>query len=1519
MINGKQKNQISKLKNSISNVFSSFTSNANNMNLLGIKHNKSKSIKTNTKILGKTDSNKTSKSKKIIYRNNISQSINLENSFLNNNDKVYKTFDHLNNNLKNIIFNPITLENEEKGSSFKKENKKKIQKTRLIKQQKQKLKENKLNNNKNVNKNNSKNILNFHRCKSENDLKKIQNYSPTYYGYKITFPSNILKSQSNDFKKQNNINNKEEESQKILSVKVVYYLEYIEKIILIQKFIRGFLFRKTIKILKSKLEDFSNHINSIIFIYSNLSKKFFLNSLKLYSQNILYKTLIKPVLNEKITISNLDKNENNWYNNSYNIEDNKQNIINKRNNNDNIILGLHKKTLSPNISSSNSNLITKTFNTEFISSKISERQLRIENIFDLQIISKNKKENFAKYKELYMNALKENEQLIAQLKQTHKSSQSVKMNNKKNINDKRDYEINSKLNEINIINGMILKNINYDKEINNGKITNNIYKINNINSIHNDNDFNYNQIQNKLKAYNQSTCFLIDKNISNSSPTLITKDNTLSSNRKGKFFKDILAVSQNINFKLESVKPNKKLSVNKLSSFYIQYNKISSFKSLSIIKEKENNIKSNQKNKSFNNLEIYNNMFYTLNNNNKQNKKISILKSNFSIINNKKKDYFEIKNLNEFSILQNTKYQFQIEQNKYFLIKNDENKKKFQNIFESKIQSIFYESLKSKNKKLEISKENNVSIQLKNNSRKKNENIFQINSNTLINVFGVKKFIFSNQNNEIFKNNFELISKKEKIKKENIPEETISLNIINEKIQKENKQEEVISFNIIKEKIKKEIKQEEVISFNLINEKNKKENKLEDIISFNIINEKIKKENQAENTISFEITKKENKPNEVIKDIKNINNYEKNTKKETIKSFSIIKTEKNNEKKISFKKTNKDNITETIIEKVIFLNIINKKINKEEINSFKKLKEENIHEEVISFNISKTNKINKEKKNNNILEEVISFNIIKEEKQIKNINKEINLLNIQKNKENTLEEVISFNIMKEENKKDKNKEEKNKEGKKKEEEKKIKENNNFIISNLHLNYLPKKIEKQNKENLINQIIKIWINLPTKISKYISNYNKSYVFHTLINYMKALKKKNKINKNMKKLLVKFVNKKNISTKTNYFSKYKEIIKIEKIIEKYSNQKKQIKKKLKKSNKEKKNEEKNNEKNEENEEEKNYHHNRLIKSSNFNFSTEKKSEENALKFSNDFLIKSTNFQEEKNLKKGLLNLDRRTSQDFSKKIVPLKTLKVNSSRRKTHFYTNKLNNPLYNSSRIVLKKKPISFVSEVKNSYLENLIKIKDNQNKKKCFIYWKNNSNLNQLFTFRQKESLNKNKIKVKKSKRQLRIKYVKKKKDNNVLKDNSNSLSSDNCSKAYKQMKITHKIFDGSGEITSINASRSSKVSENFTNIFDDLTIKDSIILDRFMNVNKIYLRNNKYNSFNIWKNNVVKLRRKSRKIASNKKNLVKYLLMMMIYNFTYLEPLKKSLDNRKDYLLGKSLFIWYRHLYCFHKNNNID
>ena len=136
-------------------------------------------------------------------------------------------------------------------------------------------------------------------------------------------------------------------------------------------------------------------------------------------------------------------------------------------------------------------------------------------------------------------------------------------------------------------------------------------------------------------------------------------------------------------------------------------------------------------------------------------------------------------------------------------------------------------------------------------------------------------------------------------------------------------------------------------------------------------------------------------------------------------------------------------------------------------------------------------------------------------------------------------------------------------------------------------------------------------------------------------------------------------------------------------------------------------------------------------------------------------------------------------------------------------------------------------------------------------------------------------------------------------------------------MKIIHKIYDGSGEVTSINGSRSSKYSETFTNVFDNLTIKDSLLLDRFMNINQLFIKSKKYHNFSKWKNVIIKIRRSKRNIASNKKNLVKYLLMMMIYNFTYLEPLRKSLDNRRDYLLGKSLFIWYRHFYCFHKSFN--
>ena len=149
----------------------------------------------------------------------------------------------------------------------------------------------------------------------------------------------------------------------------------------------------------------------------------------------------------------------------------------------------------------------------------------------------------------------------------------------------------------------------------------------------------------------------------------------------------------------------------------------------------------------------------------------------------------------------------------------------------------------------------------------------------------------------------------------------------------------------------------------------------------------------------------------------------------------------------------------------------------------------------------------------------------------------------------------------------------------------------------------------------------------------------------------------------------------------------------------------------------------------------------------------------------------------------------------------------------------NNPTFNSNRKVLKKKPINIVNEVKNSYLENLIKIKHNQNKKRLFNIWKKLSKSNKILSI--KKSDNKKEIKPK---RQLKVKYIKKKPSIKLKdKNNSDSLSS-NSSKGYKQMKIIHKIFDGNGEITSINESNSSKLSETFTNVFENLKIKDSLI-----------------------------------------------------------------------------------------------
>jgi hypothetical protein len=409
----------------------------------------------------------------------------------------------------------------------------------------------------------------------------------------------------------------------------------------------------------------------------------------------------------------------------------------------------------------------------------------------------------------------------------------------------------------------------------------------------NDNNLNSNQITNNPNSYSQSTYFFVDKKNSNSSPTVITINNTLSNNKNRKIFKNILPESQNINFKLESKNANKPLSINKLSSVYIKPNTISSFKSLSIIKERENNIKS-KRNKIFNNLEINNNIFDILCKNNKNYKNLFFSEPvlNFSIIRNKKKVNFKFENLNDISISPLVKkYNLQIEQNKKFIIKNKENKK-FNNLLENKIQSILYEPEKKKDNKIfKLIKENTFSIELKKSLIERKDNNFQINTNEQINLIGLKKFKFPNYNNIIFNNNFELITGK--MKKENIKEEVISLYIINEKIKKDNQLIDEISFDIIQEKLKKEIKQEDIISFDIITKKNKYENKINSI-SFDIIKEKIKKENQLIDEISFNIIKEK-----IKKEIKLDNVISFNIKKEIIGINSdevYMKEKKNNEK-----------------------------------------------------------------------------------------------------------------------------------------------------------------------------------------------------------------------------------------------------------------------------------------------------------------------------------------------------------------------------------------------------------------------------------------------------------------------------------------------------------------------------------------------------------------------------------------------------------------------------------------------
>ena len=1228
MINGKSKNQITNKLKSLTNVFSSFTSKANNINSIIGKQTKSKPNKPSLNLFGKNDSYKSTKLKKIIHRNN--NSINFENShqdFIN-----HQTFEQLNNNFTNLIFNPITLGNEEKTSLFKKENQKKIKKNLLPK--KNNINNNKIDNqnehkkNNNINNNNEKNLkknLSFHRCKSESNLKKTQIYSPTYYGYQIIFPSNFNKSQSNnDFIKSSQLkidnNNKIEESQKILSVKVVYYLEYIENIILIQKIFRGFLFRQNRRLLNEKINDFSNHICFALLNHANFYKKYFLKFLKSYRKKMIYKSPFKPSLNKKINNKNLNENKYSSINEKQNIlfrsYENQQNGIQQINS-----FFSDLKKIDINIQSKDHT--TKSTDFEKTSTKASQRGLKIQNINNFELKSKKKiNENFTKYIQLYMNEKKENEKLINQLNQSNKFKEPLSI--KKQVNNQiyipkkkeKELKINSNLNEINIIGN----DYNYqDNEI----IENNI----------NNNNISTNETENRPKTYNQSTYFFVDKNNSNSSPTVITINNTLSSNRKKKMFIDLLP-EYNLNLCFKSNNKKKNYSINKISSIYIKPHKTSSFNSLSINKEQVNNIKS-IKNKKFDNL-LINNEKFNIQSLFDNKKKINFSESsiNFSILQkqilHKKLSNFQYKNINNFFIKSNKKTLIlEINKNKNFYINNN-NVKKFKNILKSNIESLYYDAIKKEDKKkLEIKNENFFIIDFK--MKKSLNSILKINTNEQINIIQLKVLNKLKQN-EIVKNNFEIISNKKDYFNQNIPEVTIS--------------------------------------------------------------------------------------------------------------FYIFQ--------------------------------------------------------------------NKNNKN---------------------------------------------------------------------------DNNNLTINHINIDYIPKKTHKSNI--LVNKKKEIELNnFPIMISNYIKNYNKAFIFKTLIDYMKNIKMKNIIDKKRKKFLNKFINKKDITLKNNYFRKYKDIIKIDKILEK------EIKKYTGNCI--------------------NNFNNKLIKANVIDFSIDKKLSENVLKINNEIVLKSTNKSNELKLKKKLLNipkleLENLNSKNFSKKIISMKSLKTSYTHRKNKENEQmKRNNPLFNSARIILKKNKINTITNIKKKYLQNLIKIKKNHIIKVYFTFWKNNINPNELFTFRSKDN-------IKKPKREIRVKYINKS-TGNISKDNS--LSS-NSSKGYKQMKIIQKFTDGSGEVISINGSRSSKYSETFTNAFDNLTIKDSLLLDRFMNINKLYMKSKKYNNFSKWKNIMIKIRRSNRKIASNKKNLVKYLLMMMIYNFTYLEPLKKSLDNRRDYLQGKSLFIWYRHFYCFNKWNN--
>ena len=109
MINGRQKTEnTNKLKNNVSNVFSSYNTNINNKKTLRSKQN-NKNQKSNISFYAKTNPNQLIKNKKIIHRSTKSEIINFDINNTFSHDNVFKSFENLNNNNFTNILNQISF------------------------------------------------------------------------------------------------------------------------------------------------------------------------------------------------------------------------------------------------------------------------------------------------------------------------------------------------------------------------------------------------------------------------------------------------------------------------------------------------------------------------------------------------------------------------------------------------------------------------------------------------------------------------------------------------------------------------------------------------------------------------------------------------------------------------------------------------------------------------------------------------------------------------------------------------------------------------------------------------------------------------------------------------------------------------------------------------------------------------------------------------------------------------------------------------------------------------------------------------------------------------------------------------------------------------------------------------------------------------------------------------------------------------------------------------------------------